>query len=345
MNKVVFSAIALSMTSTAALATDGDWSALDQEVSALTSSLNADSDSPTVFGRARVYYTSQTDGEAVGVDTGGWDLRNVRLGAKGTLAGYGYKLQTEFRSGAAVLLDAYATFGIGGSMVGTFGQFKADVARASQISSGRMLFTGRSIIGSAFSRRTGGVKLSGGLDQMGWSVSIMNGEDLLVDEMLMAGRLTATLMGSGPGKVEGAYGGNEDPSVSAAVAFVDDGEFGDATVFEVNTSTDLWSFDLAMCDAGELGSGGGLGTEIAANTSPISVQGSYMLQPGKWELGVRFQDLDNSTDPAIDSTTRMDVAINNYIDGHGLKWMINVASEEEGTNDNAEATIGLQVSF
>jgi hypothetical protein len=192
------------------------------------------------------------------------------------------------------------------------------------------------------------------MSEMGLEISAMNGADEEAGELLLAGRVSATIMGSGPSKVEGAYGGTEDPTLSGSIAFVDDGTSGDATVFELNSGTNLWSFDVAMCAAGDgtFGSGSSLAgstdenndKEIAANTSPISIQGSYMLQPGKWELAVRFQDFDNATLTA-NSTTRTDVAINNYIDGHSLKWMVNVQTETEGLNDNSEITVGLQVSF
>jgi hypothetical protein len=244
-----------------------------------------------------------------------------------------------------VLLDAYATFGIGDTMVGTFGQFKAGVARASRISSGRLLFRRRSMVGNAFSTRTGGLMLGTEMPETGLEISAMNGGDDVADEILLAGRVSATIMGSGPSKVEGAYGGTEDPTLSGSIAFVDDGTSGDAMVFELNSGTNLWSFDMAMCAAGEFGSGSSLGTSIAQNTSPMSIQGSYMLQPGKWELAVRFQDFDNAT-LTTDSTTRTDVAINNYIDGHALKWMVNVQTGiHQGENDNSEITVGLQVSF
>ncbi|MEO2162591.1 MAG: hypothetical protein ABGY29_08715, partial [bacterium] len=279
-------------------------------------------------------------------DSGGWSLANMRLGAKGNTGGYGYKLQTELSSGSAVLLDAYATFGIGDTMVGTFGQFKAGVARASRISSGRTLFRRRSMVGSAFSTRTGGLMLGGEMSQMGWELSVMNGRDGLADELLMASRLTADIMGSGPSNVEGAYGGTEDPHLSCAIAFAGEADLfsDDAMIVELNSGTNLWSFDVAMCTAGALGTDSSLGTPIAPDASPMSIQGSYMLQPGKWELAVRFQDFDNAT-LITDSTTRMDVAINNYIDGHALKWMVNAQTDTEGVNDNSEITVGLQVSF
>ena len=71
-----------------------------------------------------------------------------------------------------------------------------------------------------------------------------------------------------------------------------------------------------------------------------------MLQPGKWELAVRFQDYDNATD-TVDSRTLLDVAINNYIDGHGLKWMVNMQTDDDGESltSDTELTIGIQASF
>ena len=346
MNKLTCSTLAIFLTSSMALASDGEWNSLDQEISTLTSTLNSADGVPTVFGRVRTYFTSQADTGGPGVNTAGWSLANLRLGAKGQVSGYNYKIQAEFKDGTPDLLDAYATFGIGGTMVGTFGQFKAGVARASRISSGNLLFRRRSIVGSAFSKRTGGIMLGGEMAETGWEISIMNGQDEELSELLFASRLSANIMGSGPGKVEGAYGGTEDPYFTCAIAFAGEADLfsEDAVVFELSSGTDIWSFDVASCTAGGLGSDPSLGTAIAADASPISIQGSYMLQPGKWELGVRFQDFDNGSD-IIDSTTRTDIAINNYIDGHALKWMVNVQTDIEGANDNSEVTVGIQASF
>jgi hypothetical protein len=346
MNKLTCSTLAIFLTGSVALASDGEWNTLDHEINALASTLGSADGAPTVFGRVRTYYTSQADGGGVGTDTGGWSLANMRLGAKGNAGGYGYKVQTELSSGSPVLLDAYATFGIGDTMVGTFGQFKAGIARASRISSGSLLFRRRSMVGSAFSARTGGLMLGGEMSQMGWELSFMNGQDGTFDEFLIASRLSATIMGSGPGKVEGAYGGPEDPYLSCAIAFAGEADLfsEDSVVFEANSGTNIWSFDVASCTAGALGSDSSLGTAIAPDASPLSIQGSYMLQPGKWELAVRFQDFDNAT-ITDDGTTRTDVAINNYINGHALKWMVNVQTDTEGANDNSEVTLGLQASF
>ena len=346
MNKLTCSTLAIFLTSSVALASDGEWNSLEHEVNTLASTLNAAHDGPTLFGRVRTYYTNQADTGGIDVNTGGWSLANMRLGAKGDAGAYSYKLQAEFRDGTAVLLDAYASFGIGETMVGTFGQFKAGVARASRISSGNMLFRRRSMVGSAFSTRTGGFMMGGEMSQMGWELSFMNGQDGIGDELLIASRLSATIMGSGPGKVEGAYGGTEDPYLSCALAFAGEADLfsEDSVIFEMNSGTDLWSFDVASCTAGEMGSDSSLGTVIAPDASPISIQGSYMLQPGKWEFAVRFQDFDNGTLTTA-STTRTDIAINNYLDGHALKWMVNVQSDTESANDNSEVTLGLQASF
>ena len=52
-------------------------------------------------------------------------------------------------------------------------------------------------------------------------------------------------------------------------------------------------------------------TTLEADSSPMSISGTYMLQPDTWELGVRYQDLDNSADES-----RIDVAVINHLDGH-----------------------------
>ena len=94
MKKLVCSAIALSMTSAAGLASGSDWSTLDQEVQALTASISSSQDGGgmQLSGMIRSYYASSSDIIIAGEDLGGFTLENARVGISGERGDYSYEV-------------------------------------------------------------------------------------------------------------------------------------------------------------------------------------------------------------------------------------------------------------
>jgi len=350
MKKLVSSAIALSMTATAGLAT-GDWSSLDQQIEALTASTALDTTGPTIGGRVRTLYVTYEydvlEEKSLSVDVGGFRVNDARFHVTGGRNGYDYKVQVDFADGDPIILDAYAGFPIGGQVKGRIGKFKPAIARSGLVSSGKLFFVDRSIVGNLFSGRTAGFMVHGEADQLGWWITVSNGTDGVDDDYLISGRLTFDVLGEGVAGCEGAYGGTDEPSATVAVAFYDDGfvDDGDGTLLEFHGGTNVYSFGLDVLDVGEglVTSNGSamaedFGTTISADCTPITAWGTYMLQPEAWEVGVRMADYDNELDE-----DKLDVAVTNYLDGHNLKWSLQYSTTSSDDSANEVDWIGLQV--
>jgi len=349
MKKLVYSALALSVTTAGALASDSDWSTLDQEIEALTASTVLDTTGPKFSGRVRTYYESSGD---VGADDlGNFNVRETRLKMTGSRGDYGYTVQADFTGGFS-LLDAYVDFPIGGQVSGRFGQFKAGFSRSALIGGGNIFFVDRNIVGALWSGRREGFALSGEFDQLGWWLTIHDGTDFGGDEYLITAKVAFDLMGEGANaKNEGAYGGTEEPSATAAVAFYDDGglESGDGTLLEFHGGTNVYSFGVDLLSVGDdlVTSNGSataspFGTTIDADSTPMSLFGTYMLQADTWELGIRFQDYDNGA-----GEDKLDIGIINHLDGHKLKWTIQYSStsSDDAANEVDWIAIQLQLAF
>ena len=70
-----------------------------------------------------------------------------------------------------------------------------------------------------------------------------------------------------------------------------------------------------------------------------NVAGTFMVS-GAWELGVRFQDFDDTAD-----STLMDLGANYYANGHDFKYIINWASLSSDNGDTDTLTIGVNARF
>ena len=356
MKKLIFSALALSATSTGALASD-DWSTLDQEIDALSSSAAFDSTGPKVSGRIRTLYSNSGDIDHdadPATDLADFDVVDARVKITGQRGGYGYVFQFDGGSGGFgagtegngfTTLDAYVDFSLGGDVMGRFGQFKPGISRSGLISSGKLFFIDRNGAGNAWSGRAEGFMFHGEFEQLGWSITIQDGLDGAADEYLIGGRVEFDLMGDGKDMVEGAYGGSEDPAASVAVSFWDDGGVADfdGTLLEFHAGTNVYSFGLDVMSTGDAYvAADGLGNVIAPDSTPISLFGTYMLQPETWEVGIRFQDFDNGN--VLDGS-KIDIGVTNYLDGHDLKWTFQYTTMDIGADSFDVLGIQLQVGF
>ena len=124
--------------------------------------------------------------------------------------------------------------------------------------------------------------------------------------------------------MEGAYGGPDELAGTAAVAMYDDGNTtdGTATLIEAHVANSQYSAGVELFDADAMGVSAAAGASLAVDdATAMTLYGTYMLTPDQWELGVRFQDMDDA-----DDTTVTEVGINHYIDGHNLKYAIGYRS-------------------
>ncbi len=330
MKKLTCSAFALSMTCAAGFASDGKWSALDQEVGALASTLSLQGGA-TISGRVATAYTSISD-----LDIGGFGVSDARLAVDGSHGDYGYHIENDFADEG--LRGAYGTFAIGESVSGQMGQFRASVSNDADLDEGSMKHFMHSAIGGAFTGFTSGLGLSGEMSQISWAISLMNGADGVADELLTALRVSMDLMD----------GGNDGIDVSASIAVVDDGAMDStgATVIEVNAGNDTWSVGVETADVDDMGSGSSLASgadttgALGGDTTPIAFSGSYNVNED-WEVALRFTDMDDAANSEV-----TEVTANHYLDGHGLKWQIGIQQfSSDVMADLDSVMVGLNVAF
>lgn len=381
MKKFVFSAAALTLTGTA-VAND-DWAQLDQDIQALSASVQGLEDGGMqIGGRIRALYQSSSDVDADGdinnattTDLGGFSVRNARLYATGTTAGdIGYRVEVDFGAGDPIfniagvdendnpvyddqigLLDAYLDIPIGGEFSARVGQFRAHVSREALIDSGNLFFVERSAIGALFAGRSQGIAISGDMGTFDVALTIQNGSDGVGDELFYAVRGNMDLMGGGTDLVEGAYGAGDEMEASAAISYFSDEAVDDADGFlvEASLATGQFSAQASFLSFGDGISAPNVSQEsilpvaaLAADTTPFSVQGTFMLSEagseyGAWELGARFQDYD---DDAFDTTT-LDIGANYYANGHDYKYIINWTSISSDLGDADLIQVGVNARF
>ncbi len=369
MKKLVFGAAALSLTSLA-VANDSDWQALDQDIQALSASVQGlEGTGINIGGRVRAFYNSSGDINAAGglqtagsgiPDLGGFTVNNARLYAYGTTTqDIGYRLEMDFAGQG--LLDAYLDIPVGGEITARVGQFRAHVLRESLIDSGNLFFADRSIHATLFAGRSQGLAVMGNFDAFDWAVSIQNGGDGVGDDLFLAVRAELDILGEGTDLIEGAYGASEEMEASAAIAYFDDGATAadsDGIAFEASMATSQFSaqavvlstgdaVSFANSDANETYAGGLMVVPNIADATPFSIGGTFMLTEassdyGAWELGARFQDLDDAA-----STRIIDIGANYYADGHNMKYIINWTSfdSDPGGLDGDLIRVGVQTRF
>ncbi len=326
-----------------AVASETDYSSFDRDIEALVSGRLADDGGPNISGYVQIRY--QNSGDVVPGpttnDLGGFSVPKARVTFEGERQGYGYKVQADFAAGA-ILKDAYVDIPIN-NMSARAGMFKAGMSRNGLNSSSKLFFIDRTEIGALYDDRDGGAMLSGNFDQLSVYLSLMNGTDGTGDELLTVIRIAFNFMGAGIGSVEGAYGGPDELSGTAAVAIFDDGETddGSATLIEAHVANSQYSAGIEMLDADAAGITAAPGMSMAANdATAMTLYGTYMLTPDQWEIGARFQDMDDALDTSI-----MEIGVNRYLDGHNLKYSMGYRSVESDAGDADIIQFQLQVAF
>jgi hypothetical protein len=303
--------------------TEDVWAGLDAEVEALTTTLAEGAQSgPKLGGFISALWTESGDFHTGGEDTSGASVPDARVKLSGERAGYTYRIQYDLAD--STFLDGFVEFPLGAATA-RVGQFKSPVMHAGLLSAQKLAFVTRSVIGAEFTRRQPGVEVYGAFEALHWFLGVQNGVDGVADEHLVSARAAYDFAGGGMIDGEGAYGGKEEVGGTASVAVIDDGAVQDGTSlgFEVYAGTSIYSFSLQYIDFDETAAsargvlpGAGLGVRRAeADTSPLVLTGTYMIEPGKWEGAVRLQDLDDVNDTSV-----IDLNVNHFIDGHNLKW-------------------------
>jgi hypothetical protein len=349
MNKLVYSALALTLISVPGKASENEWSSLDQEIENLSSSLSAQANTgPRIGGwvissfrwssddALQVVFDPDGGGPAPAEtkDQAGFQLDTVRLEIEGDAGSdYSYKVSTELNSQTAVLLDAYARWKITDNINGTMGQFLQPFLRSSMISDNKLLFLERSVLGSAFFNHDLGVMFHGNIESIHWYAAGQNGIDGQGDDFLFTGRLEASLMGGEQPMVEGAYGSGESTNLTVGVAAADEGSVDKGLALAAD----------AYLTAGPFGASAELVDldDDIGDATPWDATASYMFTD-MYEVAVRYEDLDDS-----DNTSAWHAGINRYVQGHDIKWQLQFASSDSDNNalEADQIGLGLAVSF
>lgn len=345
MNKLVYSAAALTLVSMPGLASENEWSSLDQEIESLKSSLSAQNTGPKIGGWITTSWRFSDDVDADPLTAGqqdqqGFQLDFARVEITGDAgSGYSYKLSFDFEAGFAVIKDAYATWKIGDMVTGKMGNFKQPFLRSALISDNKLLFLERTALGSDFSGRDLGLMFSGQFDTIDWHIAAQNGDDGQADEYRFTGRVTANLMGAGVGKVEGAYGAGEETNLTVGASLMDEGSVDNGTAWAIDAALTTGPFSLAaeIVDLDDDLVVGG----FAGNRTPWDVTGSYMFTD-MYELAARYEDADDT-----DNTTAWTVGVNRYTQGHDIKWVAQFISTDSdlAALEVDQFGVGLVVSY
>jgi hypothetical protein len=319
MNKFVISVLALSATSSLAIAGSEtkEWSGLDRDIENLASSLATPGPGYAVNGffRGSIVHSGDTLPE----DTLGTVIDNARINFTGNAGDYGIFISAEGYSPTSGVLDAYATFPIGGQISGRLGQFRPPFLWSALIDENNMILLNRTMGGSMWSFRDNGVSINGAFEQLNWWIGVQNGIDGTFDEHAFSGRLAFNALGTGVGMQEGAYGASADSNLTIGVGLYDDG--GGPSTLDFS----------AMC-ADAAFTRGGLSAHLElvdqdtgfGDNTPWSATVGYMFTPNEWEVAGRFEDADDLLD-----TTVITVGVNRYIQGHNAKWGLNFASQDQ----------------
>lgn len=355
MNKLVYSALAITLCSVPGIASD-NWSTLDQELNSLSTSLQAQTQSgPKIGGWIISSFRASSDLQSGGNDLQGFQLDSARVEITGDAGNtYNYKLSFDFETGAAVLKDAYARWEIANGVNGKMGRYKTATIQSALIPDNRLLFLERSALGDLLNTRDLGFEVNGEFDMLKWAAGAQNGTDGQGDEHKFYGRLRANLMGNGTGNVEGAHGSGDDSSLSASIAWQDDGNIEDGTILAVEVQMTSGPFSIAGEAAdfdkgtagafgitnGILGQAGIVGDDVA-DTTPWGVTGSYMFTD-MYEAAVRYEDADDSED-----TSSIKLGVNRYVQNHDIKWQVEwqTVKTDNAIGDFDVLGVGLAVSF
>jgi len=321
------------------MAAGSDWTALDREVEALSSSLAPQGGGVAIGGYIDLGYTNNSD-----ANTSRFGGNNLRLGFSAENSGYGVTVNTQIATGTLGVLDAYVTTAVGG-MNGTAGLFKAPMGASGGRAERDQFFQDRSAIGSNFAGRDNGIMLGGGSGNFNWAAAIQNASNDVpdADDYQITLHADFTVMGSGS-SVEGCYGAGEEMGLVIGASLTDDDDSADSSsVIDANLTSGTFSFSAEFADMGGStnGPGGSAGaTSIATGDSPMAVTATFAVGTD-WEIGIRHQDLDTAG-----GDTDLDIAAVYYVSGHDVKYTIGLSMPDNDAGTGSDTiTVGLQIGF
>ncbi|HVS19833.1 MAG TPA: hypothetical protein VMT18_14605, partial [Planctomycetota bacterium] len=227
--------------------------------------------------------------------------------------------------GSAIVQDAYGRWNLNESFRVYMGQFKCPVLMSSQVWQGNLLMIDRTRLGQMFDVWQPGAALTYDVDGFHLKLAVQNGADGVADEFGMVARGEYNING-GAKEFEGAYGSGGNTTATIGLAYFNDSsqiggsDLGSAIALDFYADIQGLSIHGEIMDmdeelAGNMGLSGS-----GSDAMPYSLTASYMLPSEKFELAVRYQDMDDDL-----STTMIGGGLNYYSHGHNAKWQFNAS--------------------
>jgi len=378
MNRFVKTALAFAVAGSAAHAGTGDneWKALDSEISGLASSLKPSQDGSGWSALIRGAYTHSSDDIGTGggnnPDVSGFNFNDVDMAFWGNQGPYRWRISADIDnneggSGAFFELeDAYIAFNCGEYFDTMMGNFKPNASRSNSVDPENLLFIDRTAIGSALDFWDNGIGAKGTWEQLMWSLAVMNGAGSSggghTRDHLYVLRAMWNL-GNGAGDMDGARGSSDTLNGTIGISFINDDT---VTTTGGNSDHDAWLVD-AHGSMSNLGFGGEIAMinddldvatdedfsntfnslNLYGDSKPFNVYVSYLINP-EWEVGVRYEDLDNSKTSAgvaAEDNTLLSLVANWYRSGNAGKWQAQwtKVDADSGFDDGNIFEVGFSV--
>jgi hypothetical protein len=385
MNRILKTALALAAAGSVANADPGDneWLELDSEINGLASSLQPSQDGMGWAALIRGVFTYSSDDIATGgsgvdgPDTSGFGFNDLDLAFWGNQGSYMWRISADIEFNESGLVhdvdndlgieDGYIRWACGEYFNAQMGQFKPGPLRSSTVDPEKQLFIDRTALGSNYDYWDQGIAAQGSWEQFGWWAAIFNGLNGHTRDHLYVVRLE-WMLGAGAGMYEGAMGGSDELNATLGFSFLNDDTMGDvsgdgdtdtmAYIFDVNGNVSNFGFgaEVASLDDDYLGitdedfsnifDGGLNALVIADDSTPWNVTLSYLINP-EWEVGVRYEDLDNGEVLGANGPDNalISAVVNWHTASKGAKWQAQWTDvdADNGFADGSIFEIGFSV--
>ena len=334
MNKFLFTAVALTAASSTAVANNGDWLELDQDIASLSSTV-ATADGATLGGLIR---TSYRDAGTMG----GFVQEDIDLWAQGSLEEFSWRVSFDMDTGSAVLEDAYVAWSYDSGITVLFGQFKAPVLRSAVIDPENLQFIDRSNLGAVHDFWDTGVGVLGeiqeGLSYVfavrdGYGPGVVWGDDS--EELFWFGHMSYDI-GNGLSPIEGAMKSGEELDAVIGISWWDmeDDSLDPVLAADVAVTMGQISGSFELADAGD-DADNILAPLAGMGTNPVALTLGYLFADNM-EAAYRYEDYDDSAD-----SSKSTFGLNWYMHGHNAKWQINYIDDDFATDETI--AVGLTV--
>ena len=339
-----------------------EWSRLDSDIELLLETARSSQEEGlSLEGFLRASYINSGDVTVAGNDLSGFSLDNARIIATGNVDDFGVVFEFEgsndsmnpnlglggaFTTGvfggtgagsSLTLLDAYGEWYLNDQFTLTFGQFRPWTFHDVQLDPIDQMFIDRSFNSEWWAFRDQGVMIAGVHDRLNWYAGLQNGRDNVGDDLAIFGRVDYAVVGDVRDDSASGVGVNaEANNLNVGVGYYDDDNLGGEFV----SADGEWqgSNVTVVAEVGLYGDDyfGGAFSDLTV----WSIAGAYMLQPDKWEVALRYEDLDELAQEAEIYTA----GVNYYLGGHDRKVQLNV-SQLDRDQDVTVVQLGMAMGF